>query len=255
MSAPPVPDSAAPEGHASGQAGESDVGWLRVRLVQQAYVFDSRYEVVRETANEEWSKKHIGTCGQGLIVQVRSKANGKLFALKMAESGTAKKDLERELKICAELDDHEYVAMFLRLGRECDRPCYITHFAEHLNLERYIGTLLEAVDGDNASVDWSEDQLIAPFGWLYQISCGLTFLHFRGIIHCDMKPKNILVYEGGPPGVNVTCKICDFGFAIKTACSPEVNALSKEGSERFQLIVIDHMEWGGGIHGTGHGGS
>ena len=40
---------------------------------------------------------------------------------------------------------------------------------------------------------------------IYQIACGLYFLHYNGIIHNDIKPSNILIDENG--GI----EICDFG--------------------------------------------
>lgn len=47
----------------------------------------------------------------------------------------------------------------------------------------------------------------APY--IYQIYQGLRYLSDNQIVHRDLKPANILVSEGA------TCKISDFGFAIK----------------------------------------
>ena len=38
-----------------------------------------------------------------------------------------------------------------------------------------------------------------------QIASGLSFLHFRlGLMHCDVKPENVLLCSQG-------AKLCDFG--------------------------------------------
>ncbi|KAF8219593.1 putative MAP kinase, partial [Tricholoma matsutake] len=50
-----------------------------------------------------------------------------------------------------------------------------------------------------------EKQFIQYF--LYQILCGLKYVHSAGVVHRDLKPSNILVNE------NCDLKICDFGLA------------------------------------------
>lgn len=114
-------------------------------------------------------------------------------------------------------------------------------------------------DCDDASA-WSVQELKAPAGWMFQISCGLSFLHFWGIIHCDLKPKNVLVYgggKGGVPGVGVTLKICDLGLAIRAAkygdiVGPSVAKLPALGSGG-KLVSMDNYDYGT-ITATCHGG-
>jgi len=44
----------------------------------------------------------------------------------------------------------------------------------------------------------------------YQILIALQYLHKRDIVHCDLKPENVLLTsESGMP----QAKLCDFGFA------------------------------------------
>lgn len=45
----------------------------------------------------------------------------------------------------------------------------------------------------------------------YGILCGVDYLHARGIIHCDIKPQNILIEPGAAPRPI----ICDFGLSLR----------------------------------------
>ncbi|KAA8903032.1 MAP protein kinase [Sphaerosporella brunnea] len=54
--------------------------------------------------------------------------------------------------------------------------------------------------------------------FIYQILCGLKYIHSANVLHRDLKPGNLLV--------NADCelKICDFGLARGFAIDPEENA-------------------------------
>ena len=53
---------------------------------------------------------------------------------------------------------------------------------------------------------------------IYQILCGLKYIHSANVLHRDLKPGNLLV--------NADCelKICDFGLARGFSVDPEENA-------------------------------
>lgn len=54
--------------------------------------------------------------------------------------------------------------------------------------------------------------------FIYQILCGLRYIHSANVLHRDLKPGNLLV--------NADCelKICDFGLARGFSVDPEENA-------------------------------
>jgi len=54
--------------------------------------------------------------------------------------------------------------------------------------------------------------------FIYQILCGLKYIHSANVLHRDLKPGNLLV--------NADCelKICDFGLARGFSVDPDENA-------------------------------
>ena len=60
--------------------------------------------------------------------------------------------------------------------------------------------------------------------FIYQILCGLKYIHSANVLHRDLKPGNLLV--------NADCelKICDFGLARGFSLDPEENAGYMTGS-------------------------
>ena len=62
---------------------------------------------------------------------------------------------------------------------------------------------------------------------MFQICLGLEHIHLKGLIHRDISPDNILVYEDG------SIKICDFGLA---AYGQESTLFA--GKEDFMAIEV-----------------
>lgn len=54
--------------------------------------------------------------------------------------------------------------------------------------------------------------------FIYQILCGLKYIHSANVLHRDLKPANVLI--------NADCelKICDFGLARGFSADPRENA-------------------------------
>lgn len=52
--------------------------------------------------------------------------------------------------------------------------------------------------------------------YLKDILSGLNYLHMMNIVHCDVKPHNVLLAMDG------LCKLTDFGSAMPNACNKVV---------------------------------
>lgn len=87
-----------------------------------------------------------------------------------------------------------------------------------LNISELNG--LELMECDLAAIIRSGQPLTdAHFqSFVYQILCGLKYIHSANVLHRDLKPGNLLV--------NADCelKICDFGLARGFSIDPEENA-------------------------------
>lgn len=78
----------------------------------------------------------------------------------------------------------------------------------------------ELMEADLAAIIRSGQPLTdAHFqSFIYQILCGLKYIHSANVLHRDLKPGNLLV--------NADCelKICDFGLARGFSVDPQENA-------------------------------
>lgn len=85
---------------------------------------------------------------------------------------------------------------------------------------REIFIVMEKLEGDMLEMilnhpDGKLDEGTAKF-LIYQIVTALRYLHKRSIVHCDLKPENVLilpmVLQADNPNLKII-KLCDFGFA------------------------------------------
>nr|GMD87465.1 mitogen-activated protein kinase kinase kinase 2-like [Ipomoea batatas] len=106
--------------------------------------------------------------------------------------------------------------VFLDALRDC--PFIVRCFGEDVSMEHgqhVYNLLLEYTPGGTLH------QLIRTTGgiredlarlYTYQLLKGIHYMHTRGIIHCDLKPENVLVFPGKFHGWK-RLKLCDFGLA------------------------------------------
>ncbi|EPS71117.1 hypothetical protein M569_03641, partial [Genlisea aurea] len=148
-------------------------------------------------ASMEWKRgPAIGRGSSATVYLATAIAAGELFAVKSSDLRSSSA-LRREERLISELRPPLVVKC---LGSDVTDEGGRREF--NLFLE-YVsgGTLSDLIRNSGGSLDEKTIQFYA-----HQLAIGLRHIHGKGIVHCDVKGKNILIGEEGT-------KICDFGCA------------------------------------------
>ncbi len=145
--------------------------------------------------------------GQGVVYQASDLRDGSLVAIKRSyeSSGDTYKKLMRGTELAATLD-HPYVLPITSIETQSETIWIATPW----------------IDGKTADV-WAKEagrkaeDVIKVF---IKICSAVSHAHFRGVIHRDLRPSNILICEDGSP-----C-ILDFGIAKRVSVSDPISIKS-----------------------------
>jgi serine/threonine protein kinase len=139
----------------------------------------------------------LGRGGQGDVFQVLHPELSKVFVLKLARrfAGADRAALDRMLREGRLLAgcDHPNLVRVIDLDFHEGRPFVVMEHVHGLNLERFAAqhqpTLQEVA------------RLVAD------LCRAVSYVHRRGVLHLDIKPRNVLIDESGRP------RLIDFGLA------------------------------------------
>ncbi|MFO0488037.1 MAG: serine/threonine-protein kinase [Cyclobacteriaceae bacterium] len=154
--------------------------------------------------------KHVGPRGQGyfcIVKQYVDERTGLKYALKELKKEHYPKEeyryrLTREIKLLNDLQDHENIIELINHGNDKDseKLWYLMPYAEQ-NLYDYIKK-------KNTTLTKEE-----RYSLVDQIIQAIKFAHSKGILHRDISPSNILVFEVGG---KMIIKVSDFGLGKHT---------------------------------------
>ena len=160
----------------------------------------------------------IGKGGTGMVYRARDLALERDVAIKVVRPGfrVMRKWSERfyeEARIVASFD-HPHIVQIHEI-LDCDStPLVVMEYVRGSNLE-------DAVDSHRFSRDRLVDIMIS-------VCEAVAYAHSRGIVHCDIKPLNILLTGDG------VAKVADFGIALRV--DPDQDASDKPApSEQKQI--------------------
>lgn len=178
------------------------------------------YRIVRE----------VGRGGMGVVYLAEHEGLGRRVALKLlaarhAASSKALERFEREVRAVARLADPNIVTIY-EVGRVDDVPYFTMEYVEGRTLHEVLDELrragrtpqsLRAQDLTDSSFAAGQGEHLAEAlrrGWIdaacwvvARIADALSHVHAQGVVHRDVKPKNILLARDG------RVLLFDFGVA------------------------------------------
>ena len=168
--------------------------------------------------------------GQGAFGQVwvgKDLNTGRQIAVKFYLHSNAVdwSQLAREVKNLVSMSTNRYVVQVLEVGWEAEPPFYVMEYLEN-------GSLEELIRSSGALPVAQAEQLFLGIGK------GLNVSHGRGVLHCDLKPANVLLDQDMQP------KLADFGQSrLSHEQTPSLGTLFYMAPEQADLNAIPDARW------------
>ena len=133
--------------------------------------------------------------------------------------------LSREVEKLAFLSADRYVVQLLDVGWDAEPPYYVMEYVEHGSLEDLL----------NAKGPLPVDEAVALFR---EIAVGLLHAHGKGVLHCDLKPANVLLDQDTKP------RLADFGQSrLSHEQTPALGTLFYMAPEQADLKAVPDVRW------------
>ena len=132
--------------------------------------------------------------------------------------------LSREVEKLAFLFADRYVVQLVGVGWDADPPYYIMEYMEK-------GSLADRIALGPIPVD----EAVSLFR---DVATGLVHAHGKGVLHCDLKPANILLDQDGKP------RLADFGQSrLSHEQSPSLGTMFYMAPEQADLEAMPDARW------------
>lgn len=146
----------------------------------------------------------------------------KFFARRDQVEGAS---LTREVEKLVALSADRYVVQLLDVGWDADPPYYVMEYIANGSLEDHLCN--GRVFSVNEAVEVFRD-----------IAIGLSHAHGKGIIHCDIKPANVLLDQDDKP------RLADFGQArLMYEQDPTLGTLYYMAPEQADIRAMPDARW------------
>ena len=133
--------------------------------------------------------------------------------------------LSREVEKLVFLSADRYVVQLLDVGWDADPPYYVMDYIENGSLEDRLR--------DHGPLPVAEAVEL-----FREVAIGLSHAHGKGVLHCDLKPANVLLDEDQKP------RLADFGQSrLSHEQSPALGTLFFMAPEQADLAAVPDSRW------------
>lgn len=178
-------------------------------------------------------QRFIGSGAYGEVWAATNLKTGRRVAVKFftrrSEAGV--KQLMREVeKLLAVTSDARYIVQLFDYGWDADPPYYVMDYIESGSLEDRLRT---------GPLPTSE-----AIELFQEVATGMMHLHGKGILHCDLKPGNVLLDQDGNP------RVADFGQSrMKSDQTSALGTLFYMAPEQADIDAAPDTGWD--VYGLG----
>lgn len=160
-----------------------------------------------------WVGRNLNT-GRGVAVKFYLHRGGVNWSL-----------LSREVKNLVQLSGDRYVVQVLEVGWDADPPYYIMELVEGGSLEDLLLRRGRLPPGEAVTM-------------FHKICVGLNHCHGKGVLHCDVKPANILIADDNEP------RLADFGQSrMSHDQTPAMGTLFYMAPEQADFNSTPNSRW------------
>mmetsp|Transcript_7050 Transcript_7050/g.26431 ORF Transcript_7050/g.26431 Transcript_7050/m.26431 type:complete len:409 (-) Transcript_7050:637-1863(-) len=178
-------------------------GRMQHSLTQQKKIYKLDNDLTLEIDSIYTDIKLIGSGAYGTVVSAYDSVRKCRVAIKKVKNPfhnmIISKRLLREIIILRDIQ-HENIIRML----DVQKPSSYDNFRDVYMVTELMETDLHQIIASDQPLT---DQHIQYF--MYQILCGVKYVHSADVLHRDLKPANILINS------NCDIKICDLGLAVK----------------------------------------
>lgn len=170
--------------------------------------------------------RRLGEGAYGAVWLAREQRTGKQVAIKFYthRRGLDWSLLSREVEKLALLYTSRHIVRLLDVGWQSDPPYYVMEFLERGSLEKHLSA---------GPLEPNEAVRIIRL-----VCQALVHAHGRGVLHCDLKPANILLDDSFEP------RLCDFGQSrLSHEQNPALGTLFYMAPEQADLKAVPDARW------------
>ena len=175
----------------------------------------------------------IGRGSYGEVWSAIDQKTGKRVAIKFyaQRSSVDVKQLAQEVEKLVVLAADRHVVQLLDVGWDASPPYYVMDYIESGSLE----------DLNKSGESMPVSRAVEVFK---EVAIGLMHLHGKGVLHCDLKPGNVLLDQDGKP------RLADFGQSrLKTDNTAALGTLFYMAPEQADLRSVPDAKWD--VYGLG----